>query len=76
MKEKMKNIEKHCQKLSFDMAEFAAKYPNDMIANALCNTAEKIANLGKPFAQKLQKQDLDVVRFFVKQTGYREIHYD
>lgn len=58
------------QRLSYAMAEFGAKYPNDMIANALCETAERISSIGKPFAAKLTDMDHDIIKFFVKETNY------
>ena len=52
-------------KISYDMANMAAKHKNDTISLALSRTAEKISGLGNPFTPKLDKTDNMVIKFYL-----------
>ena len=53
-------------KLASGMAMMAATYPNDIIANSLARVSYKVESLGYPFAPKLDKLDMEIVRFYIK----------
>lgn len=50
--------------LSFGMSEMAAKYPNDMISNALARVSRKLEYYGKPFSEPLSELDMQVISFY------------
>lgn len=50
--------------LSFGMSEMAAKYPNDMISNALARVARKLEYYNKPFSEPLTTLDMEVISFY------------
>lgn len=50
--------------LAYGMAEAAATYHNHEIANAFSRVSQKLESYGDPFAEKLSKQDFQVIKFY------------
>jgi len=55
------------QSLAYGMGEMARTYPNDTVSNALARVSDLVANYGTPFAEKLTKQDMTVIQFYLSE---------
>ena len=50
--------------LGMQMMDKALTYPNDMIANALARTGDKLVHQGMPYVKPLDETDHKVIAFF------------
>lgn len=52
--------------LSYELSDFAAKHPNDLISNALSRLSQKVDKYGDTFYTNLNETEKKVLSYFMK----------